>query len=106
MINKKIWLGILVMVFGMMVVGCGAGVAKLSGKYVNEHDSTDYVVFKEKNEIVVYGNSMSAAGTYSLKGSDLTMKAVVFGTEAVWEATLSGDKKSFVDTDGDKYIKE
>jgi hypothetical protein len=24
----------------------------------------------------------------------------------VWDATLSDDKKSFVDTEGDKYIKE
>lgn len=117
--NKKLIFSALLvglMVFGITVIGCnrstdgGGGARKtesnLAGKYVNEKSSKDYVVFREGNEVTIHYDSMSAVGTYSINGSSLTMRATVFGTDTIWDATLSDDKKSFVDTDGDKYIKE
>jgi hypothetical protein len=75
------------------------GATGLSGKYrpsgffplTNNEKS---VVFKENNEVLITWNSHQFAGTYSLKGSDLTL-TVNSGT-VVWEATLSEDKRSFV----------
>ena len=82
MANKKNWLGILVivLVFGMTVVGCGAGkkitITGLSGTWHGNRDSIDVIVMSSflNNEVIAYGTGKISgdSATVSLKNPDDT----------------------------------
>jgi hypothetical protein len=104
MANKKFWLGILVMVlvFGMTVVGCDNDTQKdvldgttWRGKLVTESGTTNYVLtFTSPN----FTNSMSfmtevlstSSGTYTISGNSVTLTYA--GSDYTTTGTLSGNK--------------
>lgn len=87
----------------------GTSKPELSGKYVNEKNEKESVDFIGKNEVIVTGEPWDTgalfSGTYQIiNGNDLIVKATMLGTDLVLRGTLSDDKKSFLSTDGRKYI--
>jgi hypothetical protein len=108
MVNKKIWLGILVMmlVFGMVVVGCdnystsggggGGGNTDLSGTWANT--TAGYCIKFTKTTYELdkgyYGTDPFNAeeeGTYTVKGNTVNMSS----TKGPRTGTISGNKITF-----------
>ena len=78
---------------------------QLSGKYVNTKNSQDYYDFTSEKELIVYELGLSVAGEYRIEDDILYIKAMLFGTEAIKEYTLSEDGNSFTNESG-AWVKE
>ena len=80
MVNKRFWLGILVvvMVFGMTIVGCDDGSTggtdhALIGTWINDNDSKFEVTWKNNGSYEEYYDGIAnVKGIYSISGNDLT----------------------------------
>jgi len=81
MVNKKFWLGILVMVlvFGMTVVGCdddstsgGEEKGILDGTFVNQSDNSYKVVIQGTSWTSLKDNENYGKGTFTLSGNNVT----------------------------------
>jgi len=83
MANKKFWLGMLVivLVFGMMVLGCGGG-NRLQGTWVSSYGG---VITFGSNTVTWDGDT----GTYSTKGNDLTL--TIEGVSITGTYSIDGD---------------
>jgi len=80
MANKKIWLGMLVivLVFGMTIIGCGAG--GLDGTWENVGSPEWILIFSGKNftDITPY---QECQGTYSIKGDKIEFSYISPGSK-------------------------
>jgi len=91
MVNKKFWLGILVMVlvFGMTVVGCdddstsgGSGNdGSLNGTWINTPFS---LIISESDYTSKYNGVNYGKGTVSYNGSTLTLKSTHSWVDSSW----------------------
>ena len=75
MVNKKFWVGMLVMVlvFGMSVVGCGGN--RLEGTWVEGHT----VLTFGTNTVTEHGVDFTSRGTYTTRGNILTINWEPYG---------------------------
>jgi hypothetical protein len=77
MINKKFWLGILVivLVFGILVLGCdenGKYDSSLNGTWVDDYDDI-IITFKDGNFEISDEDGPLVKGTYTTKDDKITM---------------------------------
>jgi len=70
--RKMIWLGMLVLVFGMTVVGCGA--SGPNGTWVMEEDRQQEVKFSNGKFEVFQNGTLDEELTYTTRGNMLTLK--------------------------------
>ena len=91
---KKMYLVIVVIIGILVFSGCGK-VTSLSGKYINEQDSSDYVKFSGESTAVFCIDGDKKTGTYSIAG-DAVMLAFGSGENVEMEFFAIKNKNTLI----------